>query len=60
MTGGDDPTPYTLKAHRGSGRAPAFDWEDRQDFEPVRYGLIHRPDDPAIREHLGCGVERAE
>jgi alkyl sulfatase BDS1-like metallo-beta-lactamase superfamily hydrolase len=56
MAKADDPTTYTRKAHSEACRNPNFDWEDRQDFESASYGLIHRPEDPAILDADGAVV----
>jgi MFS family permease len=53
MTKPDNPTTYTRRAHRDACCEPNFDWEDRQDFESASYGLIHRPEDPAILDADG-------
>ncbi len=56
MTKSDSPTTYTRQAHGDACCDPNFDWEDRQDFEFARYGLIHRPEDPEILDAGGTVV----
>ena len=56
MTAPDRPTAHTRRAHRDACTDLGFDWENRQDFEFARRGLIHRPDDPAITDADGVAV----
>ena len=56
MTTPDKPAIHTRQAHRDACCDPVFDWENRQDFEFARRGLIHRPDDPAILDADGAVV----
>ena len=53
MTKSDNPTTYTRQAHSDACCDSNFDWEDRQDFESARYGLIQRPEDPEILDADG-------
>ena len=53
MSKPDNATSYTRELHKQACCDPVFDWQNRQDFEFAERGLIHRPEDPDIRDSDG-------
>ena len=43
----------TALAHKEACCNPVFNWQDRQDFDFASRGLIHRPNDPDIKDDDG-------
>ena len=43
----------TAHAHKEACCNPVFNWQDRQDFDFASRGLIHRPNDPDIKDDDG-------
>ena len=53
MRNPDDVSPHTANAHHAACCDPVFNWQDRQDFDFASRGLVHRPNDPDIRDQDG-------
>ncbi len=53
MTNPDKASSFTSLLHKNACCDPAFDWQNRQDFEFAGRGLMHRPDDPDFRDSEG-------